>query len=165
MQVPPIREDGLQLSEKRKFHRIFWTTERVAWIVFALILGLALLGLTGAGGYWSRITQTLPTGQVEYPRVTRWESTDEFRASFNGGAETHRLSLGYSFFENFEVEAIQPEPERTLTLPEGVVMEFAAGEGAPVNVIIHTRSLHSGLIDYRVALDGAGVEASILILP
>jgi len=165
MQVPPIRDDGLQLDEKRNFHRVFWIVERVAWVVFAFILVLALLGLTGSGGYLSRITQTLSTGEVEYPRVTRWQATDELRASFKGGAQTHRLSLGYSFFESFEVEAIQPEPERTVTLPEGVAMEFAAEEGAPVNVTLHMRSLHSGWVNYRLDLDGDGVDASILILP
>ncbi|WP_011582823.1 MULTISPECIES: hypothetical protein [Chelativorans] len=165
MQVPPVRKDGLQLEEKRNFHRLFWIVERVAWVVFALILILALAGLTGSGGYFSTATQSLSTGQVEHPRIARWEASDELRVSFEGGAEKHRLDISYSFFEYFEVEGIQPEPERMLTLPDGVAMEFAAEEGAPAKVIVYTRSLHAGRVSYRIALDGASTDASTLILP
>ncbi|WEX09578.1 hypothetical protein [Chelativorans sp. AA-79] len=165
MQAPPIRKDGLQLEEKRKFHRFFWAVERGAWAVFALFLLLALAGLTGSGGYFSRITAALPTGKADYPRVARWEASDEMRASFAGGADTHRLILDPVLFEYFEIQGIQPEPERMVTGPDGVAMEFEAEEQAPVEVILYLRALHAGFPEYRITLDGAQVEASTLILP
>src|SRR5690606_25597894 len=73
LQGPPIRKDGLQIDERRHFQEIFWTVERFAWIIFALILLLALLGLTGSGGYFAKTTQTLDAGTAEYARFSRWE--------------------------------------------------------------------------------------------
>jgi len=165
MQAPPIRKDGLQLDEKRKFHRAFWVVERIAWVAFALVLVLALTGLTGSGGPLSKVTVSFPAGEADHPRVARWEASDELLVRFNGGAETRRLALDHSFFEYFEVEGVQPEPERTLTGPDGVVMEFSAEQSAPIRVIIYLRALHAGLVNYRIGLDDSTAEASTIILP
>jgi len=165
MQAPPIRKDGLQLDEKRKLHRAFWAVERVAWVTFALVLVLALAGLTGSGGPLSKVTVGFPAGEAEYPRVARWEASDELLVRFNSGAETRRLALDHSFFEYFEVEGVQPEPERTLTSHDGVVMEFSAQQSAPVKVIIYLRALHAGLVNYRIGLDDSMADASTMILP
>ncbi|WP_309084295.1 hypothetical protein [Chelativorans sp.] len=165
MQAPPVRDDGLQLDERRHLQRAFWSVERFAWVVFALVLLLAIAGFTGSGGYFSKAEAAFPAGQIEYPRVARWEASDEVSVSFNGGADRHRLTFDHTFFEYFEAEGIHPEPERMTTGPDGVVMEFAAEEQAPVKVILYLRAMHPGLAQYRVGLDGSAAGASTLVLP
>lgn len=164
-QEPPLREDGLQLQENRSFQRIFWTVERCAWIAFGLVLVLALSGLTGSGGYFATATAVLPTGTVEYSRVSRWEASDEFRVTFNGGRDTHRLTIEPVFFEYLQLEGIQPQPVRSLGSRDGVVLEFAAEDGAPVEAVIYVRPLYAGYLNYRVALDGAATSLRSVILP
>jgi hypothetical protein len=165
MQAPPIRDDGLQVEDKRRLQRFFWSLERIAWAVFALVLLLAILGLTGSGGYFARATATFPAGEADYPQVSRWEASDELIIRFSEGADTRRLTLSPEFFYYFEVGGMQPEPERSFTGGNGVVMEFSAEQGAPVNVAIYVRALHPGKVDYRIGLDGDAAAASTIILP
>lgn len=165
LQAPPIRKDGLQIDEKRKFQQTFWTVERVAWAVFVLILFLTVLGLTGSGGFFATASRTIDTGRLEYPRVSRWEASSEFRVAFSGGAETHRLAIEPIFFEYLEVEGIQPQPERSFTSADGVVMEFAAEQGAPVNVILYYRPLRPGYFNYNLRMDDAATSLSMVVLP
>ncbi|WP_173933551.1 hypothetical protein [Chelativorans sp. Marseille-P2723] len=162
---PPLRKDGLQLQEHRSFQNVFWTVERIAWITFALMLVLAILGLTGSGGYFAKANATLPAGSAEYPRVSRWETSDEFRVMFEAGGETRRLTIGNPFFKYFQIEGVQPQPERSRSVQHGVMMEFAADEGAPVDVTFYVRSLRPGIANYRVGLDGADTLLRTVILP
>lgn len=165
MDIPPIRDDGLQLEEHRDFQKILWMIERVAWIAFVLILLGALAGLTGSGGYLSRNTTTLATGVVEVPRVARREASDEISITFGAGREDHHLLFGRRFDDYFEIESIQPEPEQTMGSPAGTRMQFAAERSASMHVVVHVRPLRPGLPQYSIYLDDARAEVAALILP
>lgn len=165
LQGPPIRKDGLQIDERRHFQEIFWTVERFAWIIFALILLLALLGLTGSGGYFAKTTQTLDAGTAEYARFSRWEASDEMRFTFNAGAGTHRLTIEPAFYEYLQVEGVQPAPERAFFNEDGLVMEFAAEQGAPLSAVLYYRPLRPGYLSYRVVLDGSAADLATVVLP
>lgn len=67
MDQPPVRDDGLQLEEHRKFQESFWRVERIAWIGFGCILLLAILGMTGSSGYFARQALAFEGGLVEIP--------------------------------------------------------------------------------------------------
>jgi hypothetical protein len=165
VQAPPIRDDGLQLEEQRAFQKIFWITERCAWALFSLLLLLVLAGFTGAGGYLATARITTGTIEVEYPRISRWESSEELTVKFPAGSASHRLSLGPAFFEYFEIESAQPQPERTLATRDGTTLIFSAEEAAPTEVILYLRALHPGFPRYSVAADGVVSDLSTTILP
>lgn len=165
LQGPPIRKDGLQIDERRHFQEIFWTVERFAWIIFALVLLLALLGLTGSGGFFAKATETLDTGTAEYARFSRWEASDEIRFTFNGGAGMHRLAVEPVFFDYFQMEGVQPAPQRAFFNQDGLVMEFAAEQGAPVDAVLYYRPLKPGYLSYRVVLDGTDANLATIVLP
>ena len=162
---PPIREGGLQIEEQRAFQRLFWKVERCAWAAFMVLLLLVLAGLTGAGGYLSRATAVLATGDVEYPSISRWESSDELKAAFATAASPHRFTLGAVFFEYFEVEAVHPQAERALATRGGTTWEFAAEPGVPLEITIYVRALRPGFPHYSVALDSTATDVSTVILP
>lgn len=162
---PPIRQDGLQLEEHRGFQERFWTVERWAWIAFGLVLFVALTGLTGGGGPLAHATTASQAGEFEYPRVTRWEGSDDITATFAANGAEHRLSLSHSFSEHFQIEDIQPDPERTITTGDAQIMVFAAQEQAPAKVTIHVRALSPGIASYQVALDAVSTAVTTVILP
>jgi hypothetical protein len=163
---PPIRDDGLQIEEDRKFQERFWTIERWSWLGFGLILLLALTGLMGGGGLLSHSTVDLAAGQVDYPRVARWESADEITVAFASSSPEHRLTISPQFSKYFQIEDIQPLPDRSLTSSAGETMVFKSEEGPPSQVVLHLRAQRPGLARYDVSLDGGSpVSATTVVLP
>jgi hypothetical protein len=163
---PPIRKDGLQLEEQRGFQERFWTAERWAWIGFGLVLLVALAGLTGGGGPLAHATTTVsPAGEYEYPRVTRWEGSDDITVTFAAGGDEHRLSLSHAFSEHFQIEDVQPDPESMIASGDAEIMVFKAEEQSPAKVTIHIRALKPGLASYRVGLDAASTAVTTVVLP
>jgi len=162
----PIRDDGLQLEEHRDFQERFWTFERWAWVGFGLILLAALAGLGGGGGVLAHTTITSEAGKVDYPRVARWESADEVTVTFGSPREEHRLTLSPQFSQYFQIEDIQPLPERSLTSPAGEAMVFRSENGPPSKVVLHLRPQRPGLASYEVSLDGGDpVGVTTVVLP
>jgi hypothetical protein len=162
----PIRDDGLQLEEHREFQERFWTVERWAWVGFGLILIFALSGLAGGGGFLAHATITMEAGEVDYPRITRWESADEVTVTFGSPGDEHRLTLSPQFSQYFQIEDIQPLPARSATSPAGEVMVFQSENGPQSKVVLHLRPQRPGLAGYEVSLDGGDpVGVTTVVLP
>ena len=165
LQAPPIREDGLQVDERRQFQRRFWTMERWAWGGFAVIIAAALVGLTGSGGLFDRTTITLPSADLDVPRVARWQTSDEMSVTFTTGGQAHRLVLNRNFLDDFTIEQVQPQPRRSYLATDSQVMEFAAEGGPPHAAVLHIRAVRPGLARYRVEADGEQAEWLAIVLP
>lgn len=163
-QAPPIRDDGLQLDEKRGFQERFWTTERWAWVFFAVLIALALAGLTGGGGYLSAASASLGSAQADYPRITRWETSDEIVITLDAHLPEHRVELSHPFSSYFRIEDVQPMPEHSVAAQDAEVMLFR-GEGNPAKITLHLRALHPGLARFDLSVNGSSTEAMTLILP
>ena len=163
--MPVIREDGLQLEEHRGFQRAFWLVQRCAWVLFGLILLMALSGLTGAGGHLGRGNLTFRNGELDFPRVARWAASDEIRVRFDAGGDAHSLSFGSVFYDYFEVEAVQPEPQQMLASVEGTTMQFRTRPHSPAHVVVYVRPLRPGFPRYPVQLDAAAAEVRGVVLP
>lgn len=163
---PPIRADGLQLGDERAFQERLWRAERIAWCVFAAILLLALLGLTGAGGVFSRTIVTTEVGEIRHARVARWERADEMSVVFSKPAPQHRLVLSGSFGEHFQTEDIRPEPARTTVDPRGEILEFASTPSGSVEVRFYLKPRRTGVARFQAQMDAApAVAIRALVLP
>src|SRR3546814_10863353 len=93
---PSIRPDGLQVEDHRGYQEKLWTVERAAWIVFIVITLAAALGATGAGGPLSRQVAVTEHGRIDYPRIARWQASDELTIEFaarSGRSEEHTSEL------------------------------------------------------------------------
>ena len=160
-----IRPDGQQLDENRSYQETLWTVERWAWLVFIAITLTAALGATGAGGPFSHRLAVLEGGQVDHPRIARWEASEEMAVHFAAGSGPRTLMLSPAFAQSFQIEGVQPEPDRVEATPDGQVMHFDA-VGGPVQVVIHLRPQYPSLATYRVSLNGGAAQTlSTLILP
>lgn len=164
-QAPPIRKDGLQVEEDRHFQRRFWIIERWAWLAFGLIAVAALAGLSGGGGYFGHTTITTASAMLEVPRITRWQRPDDITVTFNTANDTHRVVMGLPFVENFSIEQIQPQPERSYLTTDGQAIEFAAEGSAPHVAVLHVRAHRPGMARYVIEVDGEPAEWALVVLP
>lgn len=163
--APPIRPDGLQLDENRRYQERLWAAERWAWGVFVAITLAAALGLTGAGGPLSRTLIAVAGGEVDAPRIARWQAANDLKVRFASDGSERRLLLSPQFLHSFQIESMQPQPQRVTTSSSGQTIHFAASSG-PAEAVLHLRPQSPGLVRYRVAVDGsAPAELSTLILP
>ena len=164
--APPIRADGLQLEDDRPFQEAFWTVERGAWVCFALLVLLSLAGLTGGGGPLSYGTVATEGGSIEYPQVARWKTPDDLTVQFGAGAAERSLTLSPGFSDSFQIEAIQPQPERSTVTNGGHRLTFRFSADAAGRVEIHLRPSGPGIAAFQATLDdGAPVELFTVVLP
>jgi hypothetical protein len=164
--APPVREDGLQISEDRALQERFWTMERVAHGSFGVLVALGLLGLSGAGGPLSVATATSEGGSVRYARLARWETPSEMTVRFAAQRPVHRLTLIEPSPERFLVEGVQPQPARALATPEGLVLEFDAAEVPGARVTLRLRATRPGPSRLGVRVDDAApVPLTGFVLP
>lgn len=163
---PPLRDDGLQLNDDRRFQERFWSFERGAWAAYALLVLLALSGLTGAGGPLAQATTASAAGEVEHPRVTRAGRADHLTVRFSGAGSVRRLALSEPFSELFDVETIRPEPARSRMGAEGLVYEFDADDDPVAPVRLTLRAEGPGVARFRIVVDDAEpLDVTTLILP
>lgn len=164
--MPQAQDPPLQIDEDRLFQSRFWTLQRIAWLLMTLVVALGLAGLTGAGGPLSRGSLATPQGRVEYPRVARWASEDEFLVSLHGAGPA-AVEIDRRFFEIFAVERIQPVPRSTAFSDLGQRLVFDRVEGAgPLRISIRARAQHPALLTTRFRLaEGQPAELSLVVLP
>ncbi|MPY69268.1 MAG: hypothetical protein GEU92_04190 [Alphaproteobacteria bacterium] len=150
----PVSEDmGFQTAE--------WTVERIAWgALFGLVV-LACLGLFSVGPL-SSTTIRDGTGrlQAELDRFYRNGATENMRLRVEAGpGDETRILLGAAFLDAFTVEAMQPEPSESRSVPGGLELLFRRGENAPLSVYLSLRPDAIGFTRSEIGLAGGGKVA------
>ena len=159
-------EQGLEeLHQDIAFQRRFWRVERVAWAGFALVLALALAGLTGGGGPLAHATAKTAYGSIAYPRVARWLTDDVIVVRLDAAPrERVTVELDRRFAEAFEIVSMQPEPATSAATPHGMRYAFAV-DGAG-EVVLHVRPLRpAAMPDGLIRVDGEATPVRPLVLP
>lgn len=164
MQIPPIRRDGLQLSENRDLLGRKWKIQRLAWSAFALVVVAAIGGVTGAGGYLS--SQRLEFGEAvaNLPRITRWGASDQAIFEFRS-RDSVDLVLGSDFNRLFGVQNIIPEAQESVAMANGLKMTFRLSGDGMKTVRIDLRPSKPGWNSVSVSVDGQTKRTSVLVLP
>lgn len=137
----------LDIDDDRAFQERFWTFQRVAWAVMALILIAALAGATGSGGPLADAEASGPGGSIEYPRIARWQSAERMIVRLPPEARgTARLELGGAFTQTFAIEDIEPQPSSSVATAAGHRYEFALGDApGEKRIILHLRAASPSL--------------------
>lgn len=159
------RVGDLEVGQDLKFQRRMWLIQRVAWVVWALLLLTALAGLLGPGPL-SRAT----AGErgsllwVEYNRYERYQAPVILRAHIGPGAGRDgrvRLSLNRAYVENVELQGIHPEPSSTQAGPDQFVYVFELPDTQqPTAITFHLRGNHYGWLPVRLGLEGGQQQVS-----
>ena len=135
------KHKGLELNEDRPFQEKFWSFERGAWVVMALIMVAALAGLTGQGGPLAGASVAGPDGRIEYPRIARWEADDSLTVTLPPGAAGEAtIDIGPAFSDIFGISDVRPTPAESSATGDGQRMTFDLGDGAgPRRIVLHVR--------------------------
>lgn len=165
LSYPAIRDDGLQLEENRSFQERYWLLQRFAWAGFAVVMVLALLGLTGSGGYFQKQTIRFDDAVVQLPLVSRWEAADEMRITFEAPADIHTVTVAAGFFDRFDLERIEPEPAASHLHDGGQVMTFHAEGDGPHVVRFSLRAMHFGWTNFDLTIGGMTRPVNLVVLP
>lgn len=163
------RPGRFDVEDDPRFQKKFWTFQRASWVVLFLILGVAIAGLTGQGGRFAHARISSPTAAIDYPRVTRWEASDDLTLTLvDGGGGEAAVEISSAFSEIFEVEDIQPAPSESYATAAGqrLVFDLAPPQGLR-KVTIHVRAMRPSLgreIGVRVD-DGPVMRLRPIVLP
>ena len=165
---------GLEIEADRAFQERWWRVERVGWVLMALLVVVAAIGLTGGGGSLSRAQLDASGATIDYPRIGRWQSPEVVTISIPSAAPgLVDVLLPGNFLEVYTVESVSPQPYSVMSTPDGQVFTFELGgstreiEGGTNTVLFALRAARPSLpASGRVRVGTARpVELDFVVLP
>lgn len=160
---------GLQVTEDRSWQEKFWTSQRVGWVLMALLILAAITGLTGMGGPLASAKAKLGGGTIEYPRITRWQADDQLEVRLDPtSAGSTELTLSPQFVQLFAISSIQPEPKDVRATTAGHRFTFETDQGGGERVIVFNLRASRPVLGQRVAAslgNGQPAQMRITVLP
>jgi hypothetical protein len=109
------RVDGLEIDQDLEFQRKAWVAQRVAWVLMALFVLAAAVGVLGSGPV-SHARGAVPgVMTLEYERFARFETSETLTVRLASAATTGdvvRLSLDRDFLDSAKIETVLPPPVR-----------------------------------------------------
>ena len=105
----------LEIGQDLKFQRRSWGVERAGWVIGALILFAAILGLFGPGPLSkARAASADKRLSVEYHKLEHYQAPVHLRVAIAGSVATNgqiHLWINRDYLEAVDMEHIDPEPE------------------------------------------------------
>jgi hypothetical protein len=157
------RIGDLEIAQDMPHQRLAWKIERVGWLLMALLLLAALVGLLGPG-----LLSDATAGQrgsalsVEYSRFERYQSPNQLRVQIGAVAtQGGKANLWFNreFIENIELRHIDPEPENVEAAADRFTYSFNLHPGQSSGVTLHFEPNKFGHMPIRVGTS-AGAEIS-----
>jgi hypothetical protein len=152
------------VREHMRFQRRMWVIERVGWLVLALIVVLALLGLFGSG-VLSKSRVSAGSLTIDYARFERATRATRFTFHFTASPNNERrLRLNRPFLRDYEIRSIQPPPARGGA--DGIDLTFSLSAGAGADVVIWARPHSYGAMQLEArANDEPPLKFSVFVYP
>jgi len=164
MQIPPIRQDGLQLGEDRALQIRLWRYQRMGWVAFGAMMLAALCGLTGGGGPLSTQRLVFDGATVQLPLVGRWRGNEKIVVAFEQDS-AGEIGFGSGFNSVFSVESITPEPGRSRLDASGVAFTFDGSADGRRMASFAVRPSVPGWFSFEVEVAGDRKPVWTFILP
>ena len=162
------QKDDLELSEDFTFEQREWKVQRLGWLIMALTVALALLGLFGLGPLSSRtLISSDGVLRLEYDRFARHHSSSTLRLQFAPTGQTKaRLWISRQFMENMKLESIVPAPERVEMRDGGQLYTFAVPRGESTTAIFYLQTEKMGANPLQLRLnEGSMLQAPYWVYP
>lgn len=102
-----ISQAEIDLLENQEFQRRTWKAQRWAWVILALFIALAALGMTGSAWLTRRVAKT-SEGQIDWPAFGRQGTTFELNLNFRSPGTSFWVSN--ELLRSYEVVGVSPRP-------------------------------------------------------
>lgn len=116
---PPVREKQVWLSFEAN-------ARRIGFLVLIMIVLAALSGLFSRG-HFSHVERSNAdhTLTLRYERFNRQQSDVDMEISTTAASgDTLTVTLGGDFMQAFKIDTLQPQPDRTWSQGENLVLEY-----------------------------------------
>jgi hypothetical protein len=165
------RVGSLEIAQDLDFQRKEWRIQRISWVVMALLILAALLGLTGSG-ILARATigDAESRLQLEYSRFDRLEAPTTLELQIAGDAVTEEqveLWVDRGYLQSVQVEQVVPEPEEVRSEGDHLTYVFGVdAPGQPVTITFDLRHTNFGPKSGQVGLGNEpALSFSQLVFP
>lgn len=156
----------LAVADDRDWQERFWTVQRIGWLMMALLVVAALAGATGKGGPLASATITTDGGIIDYPRISRWQSSEDvivrLAPSASGDVE---LLVSPAFSKVFSIDSILPEPSSSQATAAGHLFTFATMAGGNKQIILRVtggKPVVEQPVDVRIGRSAAHLKVTVL---
>jgi hypothetical protein len=163
--------DHLEFEKNETFQKMEWRVQRFGWVVWALLLLAAMLGLMGSG-WFSDAAVTSADGSitVEYKRFLHYHKPSQLQVLVHAAAGPERqwhVKVDRSLLDQFQILRIDPEPVRHEIENDGIVYSFlSASPSTQGKIVFHIEFEHYGKTQGNVSLVGSDpVTLSQFIYP
>ena len=160
MPTPMKRVERPTINQDLPFQHRTWRLQRIGWVVIALVILSALLGVFGHGPL-SETTVRHPSIplSIDYERFGRYQSTLTVHVHLQGGAApdgTIGIWFSDDYLSKVHIEQIMPPPETAHISPTGMTCVFRVAQPEqPADIIVDLQAQKIGLISGRIGLDEA----------
>lgn len=165
------RVRSLDVGQDLRFQRREWALQRVAWVLIAVAIVAALLGLTGRGPL-SQATAGAEGDalRVAYGRFERLQSPTTLRVLLGAeatGGEQVEIWVEQAYLDGVEIQSIDPEPLEVRTGAERMVYVVGVDEpGQPLSVTFHLQQQALWRRSGRIGLtDGTSLSFGQFVYP
>lgn len=157
--APARKNDPLPLAAVMPHHRAAWRVERIGWVVMALALIGALLGVFGDGPI-SQAREGSPAAlMVDYDRFQRSSAPQMYRFAVHPSLARQgsvNLRFDQSLIDDMELDSVVPEPETVSAAPGYTSFAFKVEPGTkPLRITFRFRPATFGHRSGTIATDGA----------
>ena len=152
----PIREDmAYQLK--------VWRFERVGWYILVLVVLMGLMGVFSRGLLSSRDVRSEDGKvRVEYEMFHRNGSTNSMKITLSSTPDSQaELELAGQLLEGFSIETLQPEPLRSRSSSQGIMLWLQTDLDGRATLYITLRG--DGLGFYRSQISSPGINGVKLV--
>jgi hypothetical protein len=162
--VAIVRVGGLEIDQDLDFQRRAWVAQRVGWVLMALFVLAAAVGLLGSGPL-SHARGALPgVMTLEYERFARFETSESLTVRLDSAVtagEVVRLSLNRDFLDSAKIETVLPPPTRVESAAGRLIYVFAMAEPrVPLVVTFTFEPQEIGVHDGVVRLESRDARIS-----
>ena len=164
---PPQKRD-LQLAQDMAFQHRNWKAQRIAWVLLALVIVTALIGLWGSGPASSRSASAADGSfRIEYERFGRLQAPTQLRLHFAPQAvhagEVQVWLEGSYAIESFP-QQVAPMP-RLVEAGESRLTYIFAAQADGGSVLFDMRPQKVGAMEARIGVGESALDFRQFVYP
>jgi protein-L-isoaspartate(D-aspartate) O-methyltransferase len=159
--------DSLSRYEHTRCYRRGWIFERTGWVLMAVIIGAAAVGVFGGGALSSVDVAAGDALAVRYQRFARANAPLELAIEWAPRQLESTIWISRAYIDRFAVEQVLPAPSESTFDRERVYYTFRTNRpGERVEVVFRLRPDHGGRVTGSLGTDAAPtIELRQLIFP